>query len=376
MKKTTFALTILSFAITILLSGCGTTDINIGDYTSVEYTGYNGDGEAEAIIDYDGLYDAILMASGDKTDNLRSVYPTFIRNTQYVIDKDTGLTNGDEVTVQFSGNEDAFKKAGVHVKMAPVQMTVAGLKEYTHCKAEDVIEVNQTGAEPYITLSYAFASSAPQELQGYVDMPEREMVKGNAGETIERTIHFDEDGLKSQGIIIDDDNMEITLESDGQYVTDVSDIPEDDLNQILSDTYDEIYAACKSDVKYNGTLGQIIMANGHELSFSVQKTEVIDEEISHDYALYYIKDIKMNDEELPKNTLVVTYQIPIDCVPTDSNFYNEVEFTANSYYVCVLTDIELDKNGKLTYNNDEFDKFWTKADYDLFMASINENYAK
>ena len=89
--------------------------VNLNQYISVEYSGYNTVGRARYKIDKEGLAKAILKAQGKKnsqilTDSSASdtVYSTVRECLEISLDKSDKLSNGDTVKLKIKCN-DSFK---------------------------------------------------------------------------------------------------------------------------------------------------------------------------------------------------------------------------------------------------------------------------
>lgn len=127
---------ILNIAITItvltaLLTGCGksasaridTEDgiTNILDYVTVEFNGKNGEGTAWVNVDYDGM-ETEMVGGEDKVKELDdmsdlaalSKYINAVSSISFSIDKNEGLSNGDQVIVSVSYDSTAAESAGVN----------------------------------------------------------------------------------------------------------------------------------------------------------------------------------------------------------------------------------------------------------------------
>jgi hypothetical protein len=122
---TTFALSAL-----LLISGCGadskakidTTDgvTNILDYVSVDFSGKNGEGIATVSVDYDGI-ETEMVGGEAKIKELSDVddlaeltkYINAVSSISFNIDKNTELSNGDQVMVTVTYDSSAAEAAGV-----------------------------------------------------------------------------------------------------------------------------------------------------------------------------------------------------------------------------------------------------------------------
>lgn len=116
-----------TLTISLLLSSCGadsqakidTEDgvTNILDYVTVDFDGKNGDGTAYVNVDYDGI--EIEMVGGeDKIKQLEDLseltkYINAVSSISFSIDKNKGLSNGDQVIVSVTFDSSAAESAGV-----------------------------------------------------------------------------------------------------------------------------------------------------------------------------------------------------------------------------------------------------------------------
>ena len=93
---------------------------NIMDYVTVDFSGENGEGTAFVKVDFDGL--ELEMVGGkekvkelDKVEDLGklSKYINAVSSISFNIDRNTGLSNGEEVIVSVSYDGSAAEAAGV-----------------------------------------------------------------------------------------------------------------------------------------------------------------------------------------------------------------------------------------------------------------------
>ena len=114
-----------------MLAACGMTRkqvidtedgiTNILDYVSVEFSGNNGEGVALVNVDYDGM-ETEMVGGEDKIKELNDVsdlgvlskYINAVSSISFSIDNNTSLSNGDQVIVSVSFDENAAQAAGVN----------------------------------------------------------------------------------------------------------------------------------------------------------------------------------------------------------------------------------------------------------------------
>ena len=113
------------------LTGCSskhnpkidTTDgiTNILDYVTVDFSGKNGEGTAYVNVDYDGIETEMVggeekIKEMDEIEDLSSLtkYINAVSSISFNIDKNEGLSNGDQVIVSVSYDNTAAQAAGVN----------------------------------------------------------------------------------------------------------------------------------------------------------------------------------------------------------------------------------------------------------------------
>ncbi len=117
-------------ALMLLINGCGhekyaginTEDgvTNILDYITVSFDGSNGEGTAFVYVDYDGLETEMVggeeqIKELDEIEDLSKLtkYINVVSSISFNIDKNSGLSNGEQVIVSVSYDDTAAKSAGV-----------------------------------------------------------------------------------------------------------------------------------------------------------------------------------------------------------------------------------------------------------------------
>ena len=116
--------------VTCSVTGCGksknaeidTADgvTNILDYVTVDFAGDNGEGTAYVQVDYDGMETEMVGGEEEikKMDDIGDLseltkYINAVSSITLNIDKNSGLSNGDTVTVSVTYDSSAAESAGV-----------------------------------------------------------------------------------------------------------------------------------------------------------------------------------------------------------------------------------------------------------------------
>lgn len=130
-RKTMLALVIvLTLSASTAMTGCSlkqnskidTTDgiTNILDYVTVDFSGKNGEGTAYVNVDYNGIETEMVggeekLKEMDEIEDLSNLtkYINAVSSISFSIDKNEGLSNGDQVIVSVSYDNSAAQAAGV-----------------------------------------------------------------------------------------------------------------------------------------------------------------------------------------------------------------------------------------------------------------------
>ncbi len=129
-RKITAFIAGAGIAFMLMTSGCGaqkyqgidTEDgiTNILDYVTVTFDGNNGEGTAYVNVDYDGL-ETEMVGGEDRIKELDEIedlseltkYINAVSSISFNIDKNSGLSNGEQVIVSVSYDDTAAQSAGV-----------------------------------------------------------------------------------------------------------------------------------------------------------------------------------------------------------------------------------------------------------------------
>ena len=130
------AVVVLVLLIALLAGGRKTLDMK--DYVQVNFYGLNEKGRGELVVDYCAMVqdlpekkgevsqkDAISAAFGDLADSIgnRALIESAVKCE---LDKSSGLSNGDKVTVNIQVNDDRRKELGIKIKEKPLTFAMTG----------------------------------------------------------------------------------------------------------------------------------------------------------------------------------------------------------------------------------------------------------
>ena len=146
MRKLTFLMLTLAVCAS-LFSGCGskTVRIDLSDYLNALYRGSDGAGKARGDFDFSGFEKAVLAEMKSDEFDLGKLV-RFESSMVITVSPDSGLKNGDKVTVSVSYDKDIAKAAGITVTGSSKTFTVKGLGAAAKSAAEKASQ--PAGAEP------------------------------------------------------------------------------------------------------------------------------------------------------------------------------------------------------------------------------------
>lgn len=123
--------------------------INLDNYISVKYSGYNGYGTAEIVIDYNKMIDD-MSEKLDKSETKR--LKKGIKEEEkltFKLDTTSDLTNGDTIKLDVKIKRSFFENYKLKLEVNTKKFEVSGLKELTVLSPFDVLEITYSGYDPY-----------------------------------------------------------------------------------------------------------------------------------------------------------------------------------------------------------------------------------
>lgn len=147
---------IVILAVIFLLTGSKKISVDINEYMTVSFSGYDSCGYVDVDIDKDAIQD-LLVEEG--IDSSASEYPELdqddiAKKVAVSIDTDIdlenkALSNGDVITVTITYNEELAEGCNVEFKVKEESFTVSGLEPLVSLNPFEDITVEFTGASPY-----------------------------------------------------------------------------------------------------------------------------------------------------------------------------------------------------------------------------------
>ncbi|MDE5584548.1 MAG: hypothetical protein K2J08_12700 [Ruminococcus sp.] len=238
-----------------VLTGCGKETIDITVGADVSVTGYDGQGTA-MIAKSNILYkvanqygkDMSIMDRAELEDRLASA-------VEYSLSEDTGLSNGDEITLTIEVDESAFDDYDFKLVGGEKKITVKGLDEVETIDPFADAGVTFSGMSPNGVASIN-TSSSYNELSLNYKLDKNTGLKNGDEVTLSVSSYNGtdvEEYCASRGKALSATEKKFTVEGLASYAQTIADIPDDMKNKMLAQAEDAIKAKCIWDKK--GTTG-------------------------------------------------------------------------------------------------------------------------
>lgn len=238
--------------------------INLNKYVTVTFEGYDTVGTATVEFDYDALEadygkklnktievkadskeeQAILKAWGEDTEEV-DVYDFVDDCTDYSLDTESGLSNGDTVTLTWECDEEyALETFGVKLKYEDATYTVEDLEEAETFDPFKYVEVLYSGMSPEGTATVANnapAGSAAASMSFTMDKAS----ELRNGDTVTVTVNNGDNVeymLEMVGALPETVSRTYTVDGLAAYAEKLADIPDDLYNEMEQQGEDEITA--------------------------------------------------------------------------------------------------------------------------------------
>ena len=245
------AAVIVVVLVAILAGGRKTVDME--DYVQVNFSGLNEKGRAELAVDYSGLAQELPeQKNSGQQDTISAAFGNLaggIMNraliegaVQCELDRTSGLSNGDKVTVSVKVNDDQCKELGVKIKEKDITFSVEGLKEVEPVDAFADVTVVFDGISPNATAKVV-NNSRDEACMSYNYSLDRNSGL-SIGDTV--TVSISEDNIdmvaEQTGKAPAENEKQFTVDGVSYYVTELSQIPETALSNMQKEATDSLTA--------------------------------------------------------------------------------------------------------------------------------------
>ena len=339
--------------------------IPLSDYITLTYEGEDGQAIPKASIDTDKMIAAYgneikYISRDNNKDSYESAAQEFAadltNNVVFQYSKDSGLSNGDEITVM--ANLDNIKisdKYNVLMSNASKAVIIDGIANNDFTDPFTYIDVKFEGSSPDITLTANLIEGAPEFMHTIDIIP----AKSNGieeGEEVAVSLNFNEEDLKN--------TYNVTLSPTSKNFTASVGGDEESEN---TDEGDSDYIKTTDHLDEN-MLGEL----KHKAGVLIKQTILYKNIINVDEINYLGSLTGINEDESGdvKNKVYLIYEVNTSEKLPDSNFGSSFKYYTFVEYQNVKKakgeDGRFYSEGPITTDNQIFHKFFVESDYKYY----------
>lgn len=323
--------------IVIIMIVTGKKKMDLQDYTTVKFDGYQTVGTAEIEFDWSKFHKDLkdkakgMEDSGDINslediaDGLSNIgaYGKLI-NVTFALDKSAGLSNGDVVKVKFTYDNEAASEYGIKYVGEEIEYEVEGLKEIKEIDPFKDITLKYSGTAPDVSAEVVNDSSEEAVKNLYFNMD-----KSNGlaeGDIVTVSVDTDADSfMEEYGAKLTSTSKEFKVDKVDTYITSAAFIGETllaDMQEQTEDVIDAYAAEHKDQIK----ISKVAYKGSY---FLTEKST--DHWGEHNF-IYMVYTAKVTSKE--KNFKAQTIYLPV-------KFSNLIKYADGTDYVEMnVTDIE------------------------------------
>ncbi len=329
---------ILSVFVVVGLSGCSifarsnkAVEVDLTQYIDVTVDGKDGEGTADITIDTESLLSDLMSNPDNKSffkKNEKKV-ESFTESITVNFDKDTKLSNGDELVFEVEYDEDLAKDLKISITQLE-NYKVDGLKTLVDYDPFSDVTVTYSGISPFIVAEVEYDSSLdiPLDVEFTVDKDYYAR-----GEAVVITAEYDKAEAENYSDVnVTKTENEYKAESDFAYVRDPSELY--DKAELFDYIYNDFQSYVTSDLA-DGSLWKDIP--DHVVDTCVQSSDIT---IDSAYFLF-TKEEDGNVLLGSCSELVLIVKVPF-VYPEDPAAGEQYRYLA-----ITLPDIQLDADNKL-----------------------------
>lgn len=378
MKFKTFVLGAAIAAFALLMTGCGRTAVNLNDYVTVNYEGYNTVGVAEYDFDYEKMIEDNPKAFGlSKDHSSDDTIEVLFDINQYIdggLDKTEELSNGDTINFKWDiSNEEALNENyPISLEYSDITINVEGLDEPESFDPFANVKVTFSGIAPNGTVS--IDSNEKGELDELVYTADVNEGLSN-GDKVKVKVDSYSDSLNEYclkyGKVPSATEKEYTVEGLASYVMSLDKIPKEVLDKMDTHAQDTFKAHVASAWNDSETLKNITLIGNY---FVYPKDSINVYTQNYLYFVYKIDAENMDDKEKKGQTFsyyyysyfkdimiledgICSYDLNEMTVPQGSSFFGSVSgeaFSTGDHYYIGYKDLDSLFNKQITSKIGEY----------------------
>ena len=311
MKKS--MLTIISLLMFLVFAGCGKTKLNLEDYVTIEFSGVDGRGNANIDFSWGEFEEDYMKKSKGKLDETFALEMLMWDCIHYNLDRYSGLSNGDVVTLTIETDPMVKKQYKVDLgKNVKKKIKVQNLTQPVCLDAfaddifdkENGIEISYNGISPNasVTVVNKLATTDPRSnLDYYIEDADQHNVKEGDKITVHAEVpaYYEEE----MGYYLTEDTKQITCTGLKRYMTSLDELPEEIKNKMDSYAKDELK-------KY--------IAENWDEEASMKKMELL--------GCYFLHSPQSDAYGIKNNKIDFVYRIDVENEESSFSYYYYTEY--------------------------------------------------
>lgn len=221
--------------------------VDLYKLAKVEFTGFNNEGVATLSVD-DPAVDALLSSVKSDYDDAwfhtheveDGDYAKFRQSLSFSTPNAAGLSNGDEITVIASCDEELAEKLKIDIKEKTGTITVNGLQNVTKISVDEVfagLDVSFSGISPGLSIAMSNSSEQPlvREMLFEIVDPKEYYAEGDV---VKIRANYTDEMCAKTGYTVDVPTeecvREYTATADSAYVSSASQLSKDIIQKAIS----------------------------------------------------------------------------------------------------------------------------------------------
>ncbi len=350
--------------------------IDLNKFAVVQFEGYDGSGSAKVSLDYERIneeygnkvrinFDQIWLDFLYEGSSVGTVLDAW---TTLTLDRDSGLSNGDVLTVTCSADVEYLEQVlSCHLSCGEHKVTVEGLGEISTLDVFEGVDVSFTGTSPKgqakIVADNPYDKGAYGFYHYYQVEPEQDLSNGD-----EVTVTFEIDNeqafIEEFGGLPGKKEKKFKVEGLDSYITDFALLSKENMEALTKEAKDQIEAECSTNEQHIGyVLGDMSIV--HDIT------------LESDFHLENIYFLLRKDADLYGFTdnvsrVVLVYSAKINTL----DYKGDVGASGTVYFAVAFTDLVLEDDGSIVGVSENRIQEYESLDavYKKYVTENKDNY--
>ncbi len=245
-------------------------EIELDQFVTVEYSGYDGYGDAYVYLNETALYEAMMKATGQSysdymdidslwdlggaVSNGISLY-TAIDTIELTTDKTENLANGDIITVSLTYNNEVAKEVDIEFVGDTVSVTVEGLEPVAEVDPFEDLTVTFDGIAPSGWIEYEYTGSNEYVSSYYFNVDKYDGLRN--GDVVTITYNVSDEDTLYYGYVATTKSKTYEVNGLQEYADAYADLTDTFITTLKTESEDTIYAYVANSYGSNCTMANL-----------------------------------------------------------------------------------------------------------------------